>query len=171
MRGPLRIETLIAVAGIAVLVFSCPGCERKPGSEEATESSEELFESNGEQIYFTGTSRSGLPIAATGGMMMHGHYWFCADCHGKDGRGGEVRMMMHSFTAPDVRYKSLTSIHHHEEEAEHEDEHQPYTDETIKQAITSGVDPAGKPLDPFMPRWSMSDEDLEDLLDYLKNLK
>jgi len=56
-------------------------------------------------------------------------------------------------------------------EHEGEEEHPPYTDETIKRAITQGVDPAGEPLEWPMPRWSMSDEDLEDLLDYLKSLE
>jgi len=48
--------------------------------------------------------------------------------------------------------------------------HESYTDETIKQAITEGVEPDGEPLDWPMPRWSMSDEDLNDLIEFLKTL-
>jgi mono/diheme cytochrome c family protein len=64
-----------------------------------------------------------------GGMMT------CASCHGSDGRGGRVRMMMRVFEAPDIRYQTLTSEEHGgegEEGAEHE--HEPYTDEDIKRA-------------------------------------
>lgn len=49
-------------------------------------------------------------------------------------------------------------------------EHEPYTDETIKRAITEGVEPNGEPLDWLMPRWSMSDEDLDDLIEFLETL-
>lgn len=48
---------------------------------------------------------------------------------------------------------------------EHEQggEHPPYTDETMKHAITQGVDPSGNPLDYPMPRWTMTEADLEEL--------
>jgi hypothetical protein len=126
------------------------------------------YSSNGEQIYFTATSQRGMPIVSDIGTgMMGGGMMTCANCHGPDGHGGRVQMMMRTFVAPDVRYKTLTS-----EEMEHEGEevHPPYTDETIKQAITEGIEPNGEPLDWPMPRWSMSDEDLDDLLAFLKTL-
>jgi len=47
-------------------------------------------------------------------------------------------------------------------------EHPPYTEETFKWAVTKGVEPDGEPLDEAMPRWRMSDQDLEDLISYLK---
>jgi cytochrome c oxidase subunit II len=91
----------------------------------------------------------------------------CADCHGSDGRGGTVRMMMSSFDAPDIRYSTLI-------EGEHEDahgEHPAYMDEDIKRAITEGIDPAGEELDWIMPRWEMTDEQLNDLIAYMKTLE
>ena len=132
------------------------------------------FRSNGEQIYFTATSQRGTRITSDmggemmGGGMMGGGMVACASCHGPDGRGGRARIMMRSFVAPDIRYKTLT-----EEKMEHEggEEHPPYTDEAIKRAITQGVNPAGDPLEWPMPRWSMSDEDLDDLLEFLKSLE
>ncbi len=51
------------------------------------------------------------------------------------------------------------------------EEHPPYTDATIKQAITDGLNPAGDPLDHTMPRWQMSERDLDDLLEFLKTLE
>lgn len=124
------------------------------------------FRSNGEQIYFTATSQRGSLITADMGMgPMGSGMMACANCHGPDGRGGRVRMMMGSFVAPDIRYKTLTAAEHREGEA-----HPPYTDETIKRAITQGIDPAGEPLDWPMPRWTMTEADLEDLLAFLKTL-
>jgi cytochrome c oxidase subunit 2 len=46
----------------------------------------------------------------------------------------------------------------------------PYTDEAIRRAITEGVEPDGEPLESPMPRWSMSDDDLGGLLEFLKTL-
>jgi hypothetical protein len=118
------------------------------------------FHTNGERIYFTATSNSGQPIVAEmRRMAMSNPMMACADCHGQNGRGGTVRMMMGSSPAPDVRYRTLTA-----------EEHPPYNDELIKRAITQGLDSGGAPLDPFMPHWQMSDQDLDDLMAYLKTL-
>jgi cytochrome c oxidase subunit 2 len=128
------------------------------------------YRSNGEQIYFTATSQRGTPIVSDMRMgMMGGGMMSCANCHDPDGRGGRVRMMMRVFEAPDIRYQTLTS-EEHGEEGEEGIEHEPYTDEDIKRAITKGVEPDGKPLDWPMPRWAMSDKDLDDLLEFLKTL-
>jgi mono/diheme cytochrome c family protein len=92
----------------------------------------------------------------------------CVNCHGIDGKGG-FPLMMTSTVAPDIAYDSLMSeIHHHDGQAEvHEGR---YTDETIKRAITEGIDPSGKELDHMMPRWKMTDAELNKLLAYLKEL-
>lgn len=138
------------------------------------------YRSNGEQIYFTGTSQRGDLITfqmpgggMMGGMGMRGGMMACVDCHGPDGRGGRVQMMMATFDAPDIRYQTLTAEHmeHGAEEGGVEEEHPPYTDATIKQAITQGVDPAGNPLEWPMPRWSMPERDLDDVVEFLKTLK
>ncbi|MFZ3060150.1 MAG: cytochrome c [Candidatus Methanoperedens sp.] len=118
------------------------------------------FQSNGERIYFTATSNSGKPIISSiGAMTMRNGMMSCAACHGADGKGGRGRMMMWTFNASDIRYSSLASGE------------KPYTDELIKRAITEGLDSEGKKLEPPMPVWQMSDEDQNDLLEYLKTLK
>lgn len=175
MRLQRRIPLLTALLVLAACSMPMHGPVRLRSPRQ--------YDSNGEQIYFTGTSRSGTPVTfdmhgdrgMMGGMIMRGGMG-CADCHGPEGRGGRVRMMMSSFTAPDIRYTTLTSgemAHGHEEGDGHdgEEEHPPYTDETIKRAITQGINPAGEPLDWPMPRWSMSDADLDDLITYLKTLE
>ena len=124
-----------------------------------------VYRSNGEQIYFTATSQRGTPIVSDMGMGMMGRGMMtCASYHGSDGRGRRVWMMMRVFETPDIRYESLISGEHGEEEAV------PYTDEDIKRTITQGIEPDGEPLDWPMPRWTMSDEDLDDLLEFLKTL-
>ena len=123
------------------------------------------YTSNGEAIYFTGANDRGQRIPFTGGPMwlsMHGGG--CASCHGPDGRGG-APVMMGTEIPPDIRYHHLTEEEHEEGEA-----HPPYTDETIKRAITEGVEPDGEQMDLTMPRWQMSEQDLDDLIEFLKTL-
>ena len=75
--------------------------------------------------------------------------------------------MMGTAIPPSITYEELTSEEHDMEEDE---EHPPYTDETIKIAIRQGEDPSGEELDYTMPRWDMSDKDANDLIEYLKTL-
>lgn len=125
------------------------------------------FESNGEGIYYTGFNESGELIETEyGPRWLYVHGGSCVDCHGNDGRGGYPVMM--GFEIPsDIRYESLVS---EDQEEEEEEEHPPYTEETIKRAIREGIDPAGEPLDLTMPRWKMTDKDVDDVVEYLKTL-
>jgi hypothetical protein len=122
--------------------------------------SSKKYSSNGEKIYFTATSKSGNPIIANMGMMaMNFPMMSCVNCHGKNGKGGTIRMMMGTFKVPNITHKELT-----------EEEKPPYTDELIKRAVTKGIDHKGEQLYFPMPAWTMSNKDLNDLVDYLKTL-
>ena len=116
------------------------------------------FTSNGQRIYYTATSSSGQPIVPQGFVMMM-HRIACVDCHGPEGKGGTVYMMMRSFDVPNITWPVLTAPY---------EDHAPYTEETVKRAITQGLDPAGKQLEEFMPRWQISAQDLNDLLSFLE---
>ncbi len=161
---------LIAVGLIGLFVVNYfsfipnqPGNVRVPLRGPGTRFPSGNFSSNGEQIFFTGASTRDT-ITATGGpfwFQMHGGG--CANCHGPDGRGGTV-VMMGRFTAPNITYKALTSGMHNGEK------HKPYTDALIKRAITRGIDSEGEQLNQNMPRWHMSDQDLNDVIGYLKTL-
>jgi cytochrome c oxidase subunit 2 len=154
----------IGIVGLFVLNYYSfstgrPGMVRAPFREPFNNS----FYSNGEQIFFTGTS-SRDAITANGGpfwFQMHGGG--CATCHGPDGQGGQVTMMG-SFVAPNITYKMLTG----KEPGAHE--HKPYNDALIKQAITRGIDSDGNRLSSNMPRWHMSGRDIRDVIGYLKTL-
>ena len=121
------------------------------------------FTSNGQRILFTTSDGSGERIEHTNGPagMMQSQL-ACVNCHGPKGHGGRVTIMMQTFDVPNISWPTLTGQY---------DDHQPYTDETVKQAIAQGVDPAGNSLEYPMPRWQMSAQDLNDLVDYLKTLK
>jgi hypothetical protein len=149
------------------------------------------FETNGQRIYFTRSSASNLPIVPSvatetpvaqtsyGGMGYYGHGrgmmqgvgtlnaqmgMACVNCHGPDGKGGKY-LGMGTVLTPDIRYSTLTEP---ADDGAHA--HEAYTDEALKHAITTGVKPDGDPLNILMPRWSMSDGDLSDLIGFLKTL-
>ena len=46
----------------------------------------------------------------------------------------------------------------------------PYTDALLARAITQGLDSSGQQLNLLMPRWSLPESELRDLLRYLKRL-
>lgn len=110
----------------------------------------------GESIYFAAVGNDGPIPFEDGPFWLRRHGGSCASCHGSDGQGG-LPIMMSSTKAPAITYKSLT-------------QKEEFTDKLIKRAITQGLDEAGKPLDPIMPRWEMSNQDLDDLIDFLKTL-
>jgi len=51
------------------------------------------------------------------------------------------------------------------------EDHAPYTEATVKDAISKGLEPNGEELEVYMPRWQMADKDLNDLVSFLKTLK
>jgi hypothetical protein len=127
------------------------------------------FKSPGEQIYFTGIGNNGDHIFRSGGPMwirMHGGG--CVSCHGAHGRGG-VPIMMGTAIPTDIRYKSLTGGEKHAHGGEEKEHH--YTDALIKRAITQGLEADGELLDWNMPRWQMSETDLDAVIEHLKILE
>ncbi len=126
------------------------------------------FQSNGERIYFTATSERGTAITyaggqgSGGGMMMRGGQLACASCHGPNGRGGVHDMGMmpnmnatQTMTAKDIRWSALK---------------EEFDAEKFRLAVTKGQDPDGTQLNANMPRWNIGNDDLADLITYLKTL-
>lgn len=183
----VAIACLVIVAGIVIiaayvvagrsqrLAATTPGAHGMPGGPmmegAAPGATKAAYDSAGERIYHTATDAEGKRISFTGGphwLSMHGGS--CVSCHGPDGRGG-IPVMPTGVVAPDIRYDALTGKEHPEVETEEgEHEHEAYTDAGIKRAITDGIEPSGEELDPTMPRWRMSEKQLDSLLDYLKEI-
>jgi len=127
------------------------------------------FQSNGERIYFTATSSSGSPITSNGGgMHMQMHRAGCVTCHGVDRQGGRL-MSRFWEVAPPLTPAALFKEHDDGSSDDGHGDHDGYNEATLRRAITEGLDPDGKPFDPEMPRWSLSEQDLVDLTDFLKS--
>lgn len=125
------------------------------------------YASNGERIYYLGIDADGNRLKFSGGPhWLYAMGGSCVNCHGPDGRGG-LPVMMGTQKPGDIRYEALISGKHHEGE----DEEESYTDEDIAQAIRLGLEPSGETMDRTMPRWKISDRDMDDLIEFLKTLK
>ena len=121
---------------------------------------EPSFKTNGERIYLTSTSNSGIPISYTGGIMMM--RMACVNCHGRRGHGGKIRTMMYSFDVPNITWPVLSSPG---------EDRPAYAEDSLKKAITTGLDPTGSRLESPMPVWRMSNNDLGDLVSFIETLK
>ncbi|MDH3665508.1 MAG: cytochrome c [Paracoccaceae bacterium] len=165
-------KTVIAViAALIVLaaVILMPATSSRMGVGVNTRDAEwpAQFRSNGERIYFTGASSSGLPIRPTGGgMRMQMHGGGCVTCHGTDRLGGRI-MPRFWISAPPLTPKALFGEGDAHEDDGHGD-HDAYDEESLARAIAQGIDPESERLDPAMPRWSMADQDLADLIAFLR---
>ena len=119
------------------------------------------YKSNGERIFLTGQNDKGETISnsmmPSGGHMGQMMRMGCANCHKASGKGG--------LLFPDGKTKSANITWERLQ-----DHDPPYTENSLKKAITKGIEPDGEKLSNFMPRWEMSQDDLDDLIKYLKSL-
>ncbi len=155
----------LLVVIIALLLAACAFGSQSIGSGGSAQGTR-AFGSNGERIYFTATSERGTAITSTGGPMANGGMmgggliangqFACATCHGPTGQGGQQsRGMMQGIAAKDIRWSALQGE---------------FDTEKFRLAVTQGQDPDGTQLSTDMPRWSISDADLADVITYLKTL-
>ncbi len=121
---------------------------------------------HGREIYRRGTlAGSSMGTAAIGAdaVRLPSSSFACATCHGTHGEGGRES----GIDTPPLNWKRLTSPSVSSVTGRRRDA---YTSETLRRAITAGVDPSGARLYPGMPRYSMPDKDLAELLAYLERL-
>jgi hypothetical protein len=146
---------------VALLLAACSTPTPQPVGSNGTAWGTGAFSSNGERIYFAGTSGRGTTITYTngptsGGWMMGNGRMACASCHGPTGRGGAHSMgMMQTMTAKDIRWSALQNE---------------FDAEKFRLAVTTGLDPDGTKLSLDMPRWNIGSDDLADLIAFLKTL-
>lgn len=151
----------LLIAALAMLAIGIVGLLAVPPMLASSQGVGQGPVADGARIYYTATDSAGRPITYRGGMMMG---MACANCHGPDGHGLATPM----FVSPNITYKNLTDPGGMvETDGSREGV---YTDETIKRTITQGIDSEGNPLQWPMPRWRMSDGDLNNLIEFLKTL-
>ncbi|MFQ5451823.1 MAG: ABC transporter substrate-binding protein [Nitrospinaceae bacterium] len=88
----------------------------------------------------------------------------CIQCHKENGTGAREGGVL----APDITFANLkTPVSGLRPTGR---THPPYNEKLLVRAIRKGIDPAGNPLQPAMPRYIINQKDLDDLIAYLKVL-
>lgn len=84
----------------------------------------------------------------------------CASCHGAGGVGQKFTMDGQTIEVPAIAFADLDALYHDK------------FDTMAIETITKGTDEEGQPLNRMMPRWTIfSDQQLADIVEYLKSLK
>lgn len=151
-------------------------------------SSEELLEL-GERMYREGILPSGEPIQSmvAGDVPVDGRMFTCVNCHQRSGLGsieGSVitwpingkelftpRRRTGAWNA-DKQKKGPGATERWSLPKQYQaaDARPEYTDESLARVLREGIDPAGRMLEPGMPRYQINDSDMAVLTHYLKNL-
>ena len=81
-------------------------------------------------------------------------------------------MHMQVMDAPDIRWSTLSSGEHgdHGEDDIDESEGEAYETLDFYRAVRDGLGPNDHRLSNDMPRWNISDDDLDDLIRFLETL-
>jgi mono/diheme cytochrome c family protein len=168
MEASLRIaRSLVTLAWFAARVgLLCPLLLRADPASTMHKPTPD--EARGKIIYATGQSPAGGPISyrllSAGATVFPARGVFCANCHGVDGRGGKKG----DAFAPDITHDILSRPL--ETSGPLGRQRPAYTQALLARAITQGLDSSGELLSPMMPRWVLSESELQDLLQYLEHL-
>ncbi|MFA6901568.1 MAG: ABC transporter substrate-binding protein [Gallionellaceae bacterium] len=128
----------------------------------------------GQRIYRDGILPSGAALRATvqQEVVLSGGDAACAKCHRRSGLGGSegqnaIRPIAGRllFSRPELsgseRVRALFRVN---------DARPPYTVASLARALRKGIDPAGRKLDPLMPRFALGDAEIAQLASYLQGL-
>ncbi len=139
--------------------------------------------SRGRRLYRDGVSEDGreIEVSLGGGGALKGRAAACASCHRASGAGSvEGGLYLPPITAralfsdePPRRIDLYQELFQEELEFEtwarlrQRSPRPAYTEETLARALREGVDPSGRELDPRMPRYRLSEQEILDLRAYL----
>lgn len=150
---PRRI-LFVVLAGVALCPVLLPA-QTTPSAEA------------GKLIFTKGESPSQSPLEAVlgeGSTTVPGNLMPCASCHGADGRGRPEG----GITPSDITWNVLMRPDRGDGSLAR---HRPaYDAVSLRTALRKGIDPAGNELGVTMPRYNISDSDLDSLIAYLKRL-
>jgi len=140
----------------------------------------------GRRLYEDGVTVSGEPLRAAlpDGIAVQGKQFACASCHRPSGFGSSEGLVASPPVTAKSLFRPLESNRNRGDDFRelfqefggdrarlHDLKPRPaYTRESLERALRSGVDPAGRSLDPIMPRYQLEDSDVGALLAYLQTL-
>ena len=149
------------LALILVIVIASVGTYSQSQRRELT-----LQEKRGKAFYLRGESASGKEITAMMGEVdVPATTLTCAGCHGSRGEGRTEG----GVTAGNMSWAYLTKPYGHADEGGRK--HSAFTETSFVRSLTAGLDPAGNKLAVAMPTYRMPQEDMANLIAYLKRIE
>ena len=125
-----------------------------------------LQEKRGKAFYLRGESASGQEITAMMGEVdVPATTLTCAGCHGNRGEGRTEG----GVTAGNMSWGYLTKPYGHSDEGGRK--HAAFTEAAFIRSLTAGLDPAGNKFAVAMPTYRMPQEDMANLIAYLKRIE
>ena len=161
--SPSSRRVSFAIAACAALLFcvllSGPGVEAQAEGELTAQ------EKNGKQIYLKGEGAGGEIKAVLGAsdLELPAASFSCANCHGLRGEGSKEG----GLQPPPLDWATLSGWQTSPLTGR---KRPPYVDQTLVRAIAIGLDSAGNKLHPGMPNYRMSQQQMGDLVAYLKKI-
>jgi ABC-type branched-subunit amino acid transport system substrate-binding protein len=123
-------------------------------------------EKRGKAFYLRGESASGQEITALMGEIdVPATTLTCAGCHGARGEGKTEG----GVTAGTLTWSYLTKPYGHNDDGGRK--HPAFSEASFTRMLTSGHDPAGNKLAVAMPTYRMPQQDMTDLIAYLKRIE
>jgi len=116
----------------------------------------------GRSIYEKGIGRDDREINAIvhGSVSLQGAAIACMNCHGIDARGGGEAFVQ----VPDIRWLNLSKPYPARRMGAAE---APYDPSSFSKALRAGITAADRKLDPIMPRFDLTDDEINSLIAYL----
>jgi ABC-type branched-subunit amino acid transport system substrate-binding protein len=125
-----------------------------------------LQEKRGKAFYLRGESASGQEITVLMGEIdVPATTLTCAGCHGARGEGKTEG----GVTAGNLSWSQLTKLYGHTDDGGRK--HPAFSESSFVRAMTAGLDPAGNKLAVAMPTYRMPQEDMQNLIAYLKRIE
>lgn len=180
LRGRSRRRSLLAAIALALPTYlgaPAPAAQTRGARPDAKA---------GERIYREGVLPSGETVRAStqGDLTVEGTQLNCAGCHRRSGFGSSegaayvppvTGAALYRERVPngvDLFRRLFQEVQPARFRARLRDPRPrpAYTDESLAVALREGRDPTGRELDPLMPRYQLSDEDVRHLAAYLRSL-
>lgn len=128
----------------------------------------------GMQLYLYGLNDNNTPITAigAGGNPLNGRQDTCQSCHRRSGLGSSEGGTQIPAITGDILFhpRTRTDRELRKVRLKGPGARPAYTANTLKRAITQGIDVNGRMMHPLMPRFALSNTNLDNLIAYLKTL-
>jgi ABC-type branched-subunit amino acid transport system substrate-binding protein len=161
----LTLFLLLAVAGFLIL-NGRPSVQSQSAIISSSRRELSPQEKRGKAFYLRGESVSGQEITALMGEIdVPASTLTCAGCHGIRGEGKTEG----GVTAGPLTWSFLTKPYGHADDGGRK--HQAFSETSFVRSLTAGLDPAGNQLAVAMPAYRMSQEDMTNLIAYLKRIE